>query len=386
MTDKASVETSQQAPQTKADKPLKLNTQQAADIFKNSILASDTAKGDKSKDKEQTPAKKTTKTEPAPKSKDQSKQVEANEDQDEEAKSKAASEEDEEQEDESQSEDDDQAEDEAEGGDTDEADDVEDGEDLHTVVVDGEEKQIPYEELVLGYQRQADYTKKTIELANERKALQAEKAQVADLPRVKEFFQQQGTRFENNAGLVLAAFEKGFMPAVPNEELRKTNPSEYLLQKEKHQEALQFVGGLKKELDTMKHAQFEEQRRLVGEGRTKLLQVEPELQKPEIRGKLQNYIVGLGYTADQMKNEPDHRLFQLALKAMKYDDLVARSKNPAPEKKRHKVMKQTNSRDDADTVAQKKNNETLKNHKKNHNTKSASAVFEQKLRNMKNKR
>lgn len=52
----------------------------------------------------------------------------------------------------------------------------EDGEDeIHLVKVDGEEIEVPYKELVDGYQRQADYTRKTQELAVQRREIEGVK-------------------------------------------------------------------------------------------------------------------------------------------------------------------------------------------------------------------
>ena len=51
----------------------------------------------------------------------------------------------------------------------------------HTVKVDGEERQVTLEELRDGYQRQADYTRKTQDLAAERKRLQQAEAIVSAL-------------------------------------------------------------------------------------------------------------------------------------------------------------------------------------------------------------
>ena len=51
----------------------------------------------------------------------------------------------------------------------------------YTVKVDGEEQQVSLEELQDGYQRQADYTRKTQELADERKRLQQAEAIVSSL-------------------------------------------------------------------------------------------------------------------------------------------------------------------------------------------------------------
>lgn len=49
---------------------------------------------------------------------------------------------------------------------------------LHTVVVDGEELQVPTEELVKGYQRREDYTRKTQELSEQRKQLDSDREAV----------------------------------------------------------------------------------------------------------------------------------------------------------------------------------------------------------------
>lgn len=54
-------------------------------------------------------------------------------------------------------------------------------EQTYTVKVDGEEMQIPESELVNGYQRQADYTRKTQELSAERDRLQQAEAIVSAL-------------------------------------------------------------------------------------------------------------------------------------------------------------------------------------------------------------
>jgi len=50
---------------------------------------------------------------------------------------------------------------------------------MFTVKVNGEEKQVPQSELVAGYQRQADYSRKTQELADERRRYESLIAQVA---------------------------------------------------------------------------------------------------------------------------------------------------------------------------------------------------------------
>jgi hypothetical protein len=392
MTDQAAqtAETSDNAPQAprrkgnqlEGPKAGTLNTKDAADIFKGSILGETADKGDNSSGDDNSPVKTAKQKQPKNPDEGQSEADEADEIlEDEEADLDDEDEEGQSEDDEETVDEDGAAEDELDEGEY----EADDDEDLHTVIVDGEEVQIPYSELVDGYQRQADYSKKTEELARERKALTAEKEQIADLPRVKEAYQTEAGRFAQNAELVLVALEKGFMPQPPDEGLRESDPNAYLLQKEKHQEAIQFMQGLQGEMVRIKQQAEKETANAVNEGRVKLLQAQPELQKPEIRGKLQSYIKGLGYTEDQMKREADHRLFELAFKAMKWDDMIERSKKPAPEKKRPKVLKNRKAREDKASIAHKKKSDALNRHKRDHSIKSASDVIAHRIKNSRRK-
>lgn len=398
----ATPETSNNAPQVqqpKGDqlegkKSSTLTTKQAAAMFKGSILSDTTSEeADKSETDEQS-LESTTKRKSGKKSKDQSEQESADNISDAEEvdlEDQEAIDEDAEDQDEDDQSEEDEADDVEEGADE-EADDEEaetdaEDEDFHTVIVDGEEMEVTYEELVSGYQRQADYTKKSTELAQQRKELQSLEEQLSDLPQVKEAYQTEAGRFAKNAELVMVALEKGFMPEPPTEELRKTNPAEYLVQKEKHQEALQFIHGLRGEMAQLEKQGKAEHAKAVNDGRVKLLQVQPELQDAKVRGDLQHYILGLGYTEDQMKGEADHRLFELAFKAMKWDNFVERSKKkPAPEKKRPKVMKQRKAREDGSSIIKKKNSEASARHSNERSIKSASAVISQRIQNASRKK
>ena len=53
----------------------------------------------------------------------------------------------------------------------------EEGEDLYAVTVNGEEQTIPLDELLKGYSRQSDYTKKTREVSEQRKEVESLKGQ-----------------------------------------------------------------------------------------------------------------------------------------------------------------------------------------------------------------
>ena len=74
-------------------------------------------------------------------------------------------------------------------GDADEADGSEEAQDeqeednsLYTIVVDGKEQKVTLQEALAGYQRQSDYTRKTQEVAERSKAIQAQDDGRNDLP------------------------------------------------------------------------------------------------------------------------------------------------------------------------------------------------------------
>lgn len=377
----------QKGDQLEGKKSETLTTKQAAAMFKGSMISDTPDDGGKSEgEKGKSPKDQSKKAKKSEKDKSTPEEDDTNSDDEETDLNEEGQSEDDEADDveEDGAEDEDDADaDEADAEDEDEAND----EDLYTVIVDGEEVEVTHEELINGYQRQADYTKKSMELAEQRKALEAEKEQVADLPRVKEAYQTEAKRFGQNAELVLVAFENGFMPQPPSEELRQSDPAQYLLAKEKHQEALQFMHGLKGEMQKANDQAEADHANAVREGRQKLLQMQPQLQDADTRGKFQKYILEAGFTEDQIKREADPRLFEFAYKAMKYDELVERSKQkPEPKKKRPKVMKNKKAREDASSIAQKRKSETQSRHAATKSVKSASDVLAERIRSSQNKR
>ena len=83
---------------------------------------------------------------------------------------------------------------------------------LHTVKVDGQEQQVSLDELQNGYQRQADYTRKTQELASERERLAQGEAIVQALEAdpvgaIEALTDAFGLTYEDNQTTQMPAFE-----------------------------------------------------------------------------------------------------------------------------------------------------------------------------------
>nr|DAX91113.1 MAG TPA: Scaffolding protein [Caudoviricetes sp.] len=96
---------------------------------------------------------------------------------------------------------------------------------MYTVKVDGQEMQVPLEELLNGYQRQADYSRKTQALADERRQLQQQYAQYQQpqvQPEPQEPQQPQFTQAEYYNKL--AEFAKGEVERNLGVEFDELNP------------------------------------------------------------------------------------------------------------------------------------------------------------------
>ncbi len=250
-----------------------------------------------------------------------------------------------------------------------------DPESLHTVHVDGEEIEVTYEELVSGYQREADYRKKTQELAREKREVLAEKEAIKDMPEKRKQYEEGAAKFTDKAMFVLAALEKRFMPQPPSQELLASNPTEYLKQKEAHTEALQFSAAVYNELRGLEAKRKEEHKGAVAKGRQELYKVLPEMADTAARQRLTDYIRGLGYTDAQMAEEADHRLFLLAEKARRWDALQERKRDLKPKTPVSKVVKSTTAPPAKKAVEEKQRRDAKTIHKKQGTVDTAAAAL-----------
>lgn len=251
----------------------------------------------------------------------------------------------------------------------------ENSDDLHTIVIDGKESSVTYEELISGYQRQADYTRKMQSLAKERKDVEAVKEQVRDLPKVQKAYQDGAERFSKNAQLVMVALEQRFMPKQPDPALAETNPGLYIKQKEQFQEALQFRAGLAQELQGLELQTREAHKKQVFEGRQKLFEIVPEMKDTTTRQKLTEYARSHGFTDDQIANEASPVLFQWAHKARMYDEIMARKAQLTPDKSKPKVAKQAKASEGHQAVQVRQRQNAIESHKREKSVDSAARAL-----------
>jgi len=203
---------------------------------------------------------------------------------------------------------------------------------LYAVKVDGEEQEVSLDELMKGYSRQSDYTKKTQELSQGRKAIEQLYAQYnSEIGALQQERQQYVGALSQVVQNSLAGLEQ--YNNIDWETLRQDDPIEYL---SKRDELSQMQSQLQANQAQMQqaqaqHAQAEQQQRgqrqqQVAEYHlTQLEEKLPEWKDPDQKTKIWNeareYALGQGYSDNEFDGLIDHRHLLILRKAKMYDDL-----------------------------------------------------------------
>lgn len=197
------------------------------------------------------------------------------------------------------------------------------------VKVDGQEIEVTQDELLNGYSRQQDYTKKTMELAEQRKQIEQTAAQV----------QAERQQYQNQ----LAQMSQALGQALHEQQnidwhaLLENDPVEYLKQRHLFEQRQAAFG----------QAQAEQQRLADQAQRDNTVQMQTRLQdehqallakfpewKDEAKAKaekeqVRKYLESSGYKPEEIGQAVDHRAIVLARKAMLFDQLIAQQKDAA---------------------------------------------------------
>ena len=204
-----------------------------------------------------------------------------------------------------------------------------DSEPLYTVKVDGQELQVKQSELLAGYQRDVDYRNKTKAVAEQRQAIDSERAQV--------------TQERQQAIQVLQTYQQQLsqmiQPNVDWNALLQTDPAEYLRQRHEYeQKANEFQRAQHMQAQLQVQAQQEQAQHFqqyVKSESERLAQALPDF-ADATKGKaakeaLKSYLTEAGFDDAAIASVADHRMVVIADKARRYDALV---KNAAQTNKR----------------------------------------------------
>jgi len=223
-------------------------------------------------------------------------------------------------------------------------DDTQESEDApeptYKVKVNGEEVEVPLSELTKGYSREQDYTKKTMALAEEKKALQSQFA--SELQRQVELFEQLDPILSEAKNIDWQA-------------LAASDPATYVqLQEAVKQRQAVVAEARAKIADASRgnpEAEAAQQAEMAQKETEALIKAMPELADPEkmkgFASEAVNYLRGSGFEDGEIAELIDHRALTIIDKARRYD-AIEKSKAELPAKKivpkpKAKALKSDNS-------------------------------------------
>lgn len=191
---------------------------------------------------------------------------------------------------------------------------------LFTVKIDGKEQQVTREELLNGYQRDADYRRKTMDLSQSRQAVEAEAQRIAA---ERQHYQQQ---LDTVASVLQAT-----LPAPPPREMRDSDPIGYQNAKEDYEERREQLRQVLAERDRAAALTAEQQeaarQQMLRQARDHLLTELPEWKDPAKAEKGQREVVQhlrvIGYSDAEIAQSADPRAIVMARESMLYRQLVA---------------------------------------------------------------
>ena len=245
----------------------------------------------------------------------------------------------------------------------------------YRVKVDNEELEVDLDELIKGYSRTSDYTKKTQSLAEQRKQVEAERTKIEEAARLRDTYSQR-----------LQVIEQ-MLSAQPEEDLtalKDSDPVGYAIKVAEKMEREKQLSAVRAEREAVQAKQAaEQQERLkahLSQEAERLKAAIPDLAdevKGEvIRKEIRDYAKSNGWTDQELSQVYDHRAVIALYRAMQFEKL--QKAKPAVQKKVAEAPKALkpgvgSQRIDKDSEMAKKLSKQLK---QSGRTRDAAAIFE----------
>lgn len=197
---------------------------------------------------------------------------------------------------------------------------------LVTVKINGKEQKVTLKEAIDGYQRQADYQGKTQALAEQRKALEAERKQSEEY---RNYYAQQIQAMDQQL--------QQFLPQEPNwEQLHRDDPINFPIIEKQWRDLKERAAYTQAEQARMAAIASQEEQnqlqQLVHEGQKFIMEKMPEWKDEAkwnaARSKLREYGQTVGFTQEELSKAYDPRAIVLLEKARRYDALQANKPKP----------------------------------------------------------
>ena len=234
----------------------------------------------------------------------------------------------------------------------------------YTIKVDGEELEVGIDELKNGYQRQADYTRKSQALAEQRKETEAIQSERMQLEQERQMYANGLQMLQEQQSAKLSEFDNTDWTALKDED-----PYQYMLKKDEYRDAQEKAQNVVQQQQLIQQEQAEQANKarahFVQQEYSKLVDALPEWNdaKSTIKKDVQEYASSVGFRPEEINQLADHRSVLIIKKAMEFDRLTTKV---APKKKAVKKVPKVqksgrgNSNEDAATEAMNKKRARLR--------------------------
>jgi hypothetical protein len=190
----------------------------------------------------------------------------------------------------------------------------------YRVKVDNDEVEVDVDELIKGYSRTSDYTRKTQQLAEQRKVIEAEKAKIDEASKLRDQYAQRLQVIEQ----VLAQSPQEDMAA-----LKETDPIGYAVKMAEQVEREKQLAAVRQERAQLAQRQQAEQQarlqaQIVQEAerlRTAIPDLADEAKGEVVRKEIKDFARSIGFSEQELAQVYDHRAVVTLYKAMQYDKL-----------------------------------------------------------------
>jgi hypothetical protein len=197
------------------------------------------------------------------------------------------------------------------------------------VKVDNEELEVDLDELIKGYSRTSDYTKKTQTLAEQRKAVESERTKIDEAAKLRDTYAQR-----------LQVIEQ--MLTQPTEDLtalKDNDPVGYAIKVAENMEREKQLQAVRAERESVQARQVaENQERLkshIAQEAERLRSAIPdfsdEVKGEVIRKEIRDYAKSVGWSDQELSQVYDHRAVLTLYRAMQFDKL--QKSKPAVQKR-----------------------------------------------------
>jgi len=201
----------------------------------------------------------------------------------------------------------------------------------YTIKVDGEEYEVGIDELKDGYQRQADYTRKSQALAEQRKETENIQSERMQLEQERQMYANGLQMLREQQTAKLQDFD-----GVDWETLKKEDPYAYMIKKDEYRDAQERVTNVAQQQQQVQNEQVQQAQQtkshFIRQEYTRLVAALPEWEDKDstIKEDVRKYAAEVGFLPEEINQLADHRSVLVIKKAMEFDKLT---KKVAPKKK-----------------------------------------------------